>query len=317
MKLHLRGIVVAALLAAAFACGGSTPAVATCVPGQSIACTGNGGCNGSQVCKSDGTYDTCSCGAPVDGGTTTDGSSSPDGSPTDDGGADATGGDGGNWTPKAIPGLALWLDSSVGIIPDPQKTGFVKRWLDQSGKGNNAERVDNNGTGLELDPSAINGHDAIICGNQTHFEVADAASLQFGTGGFLIAAVLKYGINGTPTYYPLIEKNQTLAFFVPTGGDKSLKFTAGLQTLSASFVTPKWTTLIAQSTMSLEFDGVTATGPAVTSDVSSPGWPVYLCGTQSFTAPATEFAEVIMVKGTAKPADVTALKAYFTSKYGL
>jgi hypothetical protein len=36
-----------------------------CVPGQSIACTAKSGCDGSQVCKADGTYDACSCQDPA------------------------------------------------------------------------------------------------------------------------------------------------------------------------------------------------------------------------------------------------------------
>lgn len=305
---------VGTVAVAALACGGETPVTATCVTGQSIACAGNGGCSGSQVCKSDGTYDTCSCGQPTDGGIT-DGSI--DTGTSNDAGPDATSTDGGPWTPKSFGGLALWLDTSVGVVADLQQTGYVKRWLDQSGNGNNAEKVDNNGTGLAVDPQAINGHDVIVCGYQTHFEVADSASVQFGTGGFLVAAVLKYGGNTASTIYPVIQKNQTLQLWMPIQNEQALKFGAGSKTLSASFTTPKWTTVIAQSTMSLEFDGVTSTGPAATEDVSAPGWPVFLCGTQGTTTPKVEFAEIIMVKGTAKPADVVALKAYFKTKYGL
>lgn len=48
------------------------PAGATCVTGQSVACTGTGGCSGSQVCGADGTFGPCACdgddAGPVDGG---------------------------------------------------------------------------------------------------------------------------------------------------------------------------------------------------------------------------------------------------------
>ncbi len=57
-----------------------------CVPGQSIACVGAGGCAGGQVCRADGTgYDECQCGAPD---AATD-ASPDDGSTTDTGADDA------------------------------------------------------------------------------------------------------------------------------------------------------------------------------------------------------------------------------------
>lgn len=168
-----------------------------------------------------------------------------------------------------------------------------------------------------MDPSAINGRDAIACGYQTHFEVADSPTIQFGTGGFLIAAVLKFGANTASTIYPLLQKGTTLQFWMPIQNQSSFNFTAGIKNLSAGFTTPKWTTVIAQSTMALDFDGTSSTGPAATDDVSAPGWPIFLCGTQGSTTPMFEFAEVIMVKGTANPTDVVSLKAYFKTKYGL
>ena len=40
-----------------------------CSPGESIACTGPGGCSGGQACKADGAgYDDCVCGSDLDGG---------------------------------------------------------------------------------------------------------------------------------------------------------------------------------------------------------------------------------------------------------
>lgn len=318
MKLaHLGVFAGVTFVASILACGSTEPTAATCVTGQSIACAGPGGCSGSQICKSDGTYDACNCGQPNPDGGTTDGSTTTDGSAPVDGGSDGAGIDGGPWTPKSFAGLALWLDSSVGVIADPQNTGYVKRWLDQSGKGNNAEKVDSNGTGLAMDPSAINGRDAIACGYQTHFEVADSPTIQFGTGGFLIAAVLKYGANTASSAYALLQKGPSLQLWMPIQNQSFLNFTAGSKNLVAGFATPKWTTVIAQSTMALEFDGTSSTGPVATDDVSAPGWAIFLCGTQGSTTPMFEFAEVIMVKGTANPADVVSLKAYFKAKYGL
>jgi hypothetical protein len=51
------------------ACGGSSAPARVCAAGQSIACTGPGGCASGQVCKADGTgYEPCVCGGNQDAG---------------------------------------------------------------------------------------------------------------------------------------------------------------------------------------------------------------------------------------------------------
>jgi hypothetical protein len=42
--------------------------VTSCVPGQSVACAGPGGCEGTQVCASDGKFGACGCGEDRDSG---------------------------------------------------------------------------------------------------------------------------------------------------------------------------------------------------------------------------------------------------------
>lgn len=58
----MRGIVLLTLITAG--CG----AKSTCVPGQSIACVCADGAGGAQVCKGDGSYAACQCGATANGG---------------------------------------------------------------------------------------------------------------------------------------------------------------------------------------------------------------------------------------------------------
>jgi hypothetical protein len=56
-----------------------------CIPGQSVACVGPGGCTGGQACNSAGTgYDTCQCSASGNDGGSPDGGA-PDGGPFDAG----------------------------------------------------------------------------------------------------------------------------------------------------------------------------------------------------------------------------------------
>jgi hypothetical protein len=58
----LRTLTLSLLLALFVACSPSTPKV--CTPGQSVACTGPGGCSGGQACKADGSgYEACVCGS--------------------------------------------------------------------------------------------------------------------------------------------------------------------------------------------------------------------------------------------------------------
>src|SRR5713101_5778254 len=59
--------------------------LATCVPGESIACAGAGGCTGFQTCNSGGTFGTCVCNGP-DGGVDAGGE---DAGGTDAGASDA------------------------------------------------------------------------------------------------------------------------------------------------------------------------------------------------------------------------------------
>ena len=68
------------------ACGGSevTPSAKVCTPGQSLPCTGVGGCSGGQACKSDGSgYDACACGSPPPGDASVVDSKAPDGTVPD------------------------------------------------------------------------------------------------------------------------------------------------------------------------------------------------------------------------------------------
>lgn len=66
MRRRILGLSALALfgaIATVVACG-DTPSetvVATCTPGRSLACAGPSGCKGFQTCRSDGTFDECSC----------------------------------------------------------------------------------------------------------------------------------------------------------------------------------------------------------------------------------------------------------------
>lgn len=103
---------IAVVLAGAGACGGSTntglggsggtagaggnDASTVCVPGQSISCAGPKGCNGSRVCRSDGSgYVPCDCGTGGSGGTGGAGGAAGSGGTGGTAGASGAGGAGG------------------------------------------------------------------------------------------------------------------------------------------------------------------------------------------------------------------------------
>ena len=119
------GLVVA-VAAASTGCGGSTTATARedagvdarargCVPGQSVACTGVGGCSGGQVCNATGTaFGPCDCGgSESDSGSRKDVGASKDSAPEDawKGGADVYKGPGG---PDAHVGDDARVDANAG-----------------------------------------------------------------------------------------------------------------------------------------------------------------------------------------------------------
>ena len=326
--MKFRAVIVAGgLLSIAVACGTSPATTPTCVPGQSIVCVGPGACAGGQVCNSEGTaYSACDCGSPrVDGGPVD--SSSDVASVTDASGdvgidspsaTDSGTTDGGPWTPKALAGLSLWLDDTVGVVMDPQKTGYVKRWLDQSGNGNDAEAMNFSGTGIALDPSAIKGHDAYNCGFQSFFQIPDSTSLHFGTGDFLVAMVMKLGSNNS-TIDPskMFWKGASVSLQIQPSST-TLHWLVGVQSIASTCPSGAFSAVIGRATaLALEVGANTATGGTSTTDVTN-GTVLQLCEPSSAnTSPNSEIAEVIVVKGTVGSSDLANLRSYFKAKFGL
>jgi hypothetical protein len=117
-------------------------------------------------------------------------------SSTGSGGNGGGGGTGGEapFSPGDLPGLALWLDSDIGVVEDPMIPGKVVRWLDQSGNGLQAESVGDSASPNLIDPAVLNGHDAIRCarGNPSLW-IDDDPVLRWGTGEFAIAMVMRVG----------------------------------------------------------------------------------------------------------------------------
>ncbi len=316
----VRGAGVIALGGSLVMCGGPS-FVAGDAGGESGASSGvgvDGSSGGANPDGSSGSSTSSSSGS----SSGSSGSSSSSGSSTSSSGSGA--GEAGPWSPAMLPGLVVWLDDTKGVVQSTTVSGAVARWLDQSGTGNDATPVNTQGAAgfnFTIDPAVVNGHDAIVCpGNGTYLQISDGSTVEFGTGDFGIVAVAKFA---APEY--VWEKVD------PNGGGPGLAlgFQSGNYQLSSE---PGANVVLAAAHLDafhivagrgaqfyLAADGLTATGPASTSDLSYPNGHVALCfqSGASPTGATNELAELIVVKGTLSDADLARTVAYLGVKFKL
>lgn len=310
-------LVVASVLG--LACGGSsetaTPDASTnaCVPNQSIACVGPGGCAGGQACKSDGTaYSPCDCGSHPDAGPN-DGGPGDSGPGTDSGGTDAAVADGGPLSPDQIPGLSLWLDSSKGTTPDLVHPPLISLWADQSGHGNNAKNsAYQQAPGLTV--SGYKSFDIISFGPGTMSVIDDDASLRFGTGAFALVEVLREPLANAGTTPIWSKPNAALGFYVTL--DQAITATTPSATVAALLTNPTTFHVVAIRGPALEIrvDGVTTKGTSSSSDISQTGVQVWF---GALGPDRVEYLQVIAYKGAVSDLQMTGLETYLATKYGL
>ncbi len=176
----------AALVSSLFATG----ALAACV-GADPAPTTAGGVDAATALDSGGGAD--SRGGGTDSGGATDSLASVDASAPDAGPGDAGDADAGAWSPRSLPGLALWLEGATGVTYDGSSK--ATSWLDQSGNGNNATLL-SPCAGPSRAAASLAGRDTLAFdGTQaggTCMAVADSASIQFGAGDFAVFVVARY-----------------------------------------------------------------------------------------------------------------------------
>lgn len=331
MRGYAHGLMVTAALAlGALMCGGSSNEQ-TCVAGESIACFGAGGCPGYQVCNGLGSYDPCDC-ASTDGSVGAD--ANEESSPPNEAGADTnvddaeadgpgdaladvTSADAGNWAPTSLTGLVLWLDDTVGIVQDPQKPGSVRRWLDQSGKGNNADVTNYQTYEPAIDPAVLNGHDAVAY--QSSFGCLlppSSTDFQFGTGDFLIAAVVKLATpNQAPGHY-LWNASSTGANVYQDESNNITLLAGGNEVVVHNNDISKFHIVVATgAALGLRVDTQSATGVTNTTDLTA--MTGCIMSTTSSLTGTNEIAEVIVVKGTVSSGDVANLESYWKTKFNL
>lgn len=220
--------------------------------------------------------------------------------------------DSGEWTPKQLPGLQLWLDTRVGIVPNPSDPGRVRRWLDQSGNGHHATAVQSNDPEPTLDPAALNGLNVVRCDTQASMTIDDAPGFKFGTGDFGVVAVAKVNVssNGGPGIY---SKDNVRLYL---DSSKTLRLsTAGGEASVSGIPVDKFQVLSARGTqLEVRGGGNIGNGPKSTADLDSNA-PVSIC-TSSSSQPIA-LAEMLVVKGTLSDADLAKTESYLKAKFGL
>jgi hypothetical protein len=220
------------------------------------------------------------------------------------------------WSPAQLTGLALWLESTSGVVADPQVPTHVARWKDKSGNGNDAV-TSNNGVGISLVPNAVNGLPALLCGAQAWFSIVDSASLHFGTGDYQVAMVVDIYQNTTLAEEPILDKGGLLRGVIPQG-PSIFTFRDFATSISVAF-SPKGFQLVflQGKQMSVQVGPSTTTGANNGGDISTVGDPMTLCPPAGNFSPQTSLAAVLAIKGTVSPTDRNALRDYLNTKYGL
>ena len=274
-----------------------------------------------------------------------------EGNPLTDGGGDRTNpsdgsaGDGrsdGGATFTGNPCLVLWLDAAKGVTI---AGGLVTRWADQTTNQNHATQA----IVLrepKLDPTAINNLPAVEFksnvgtpqGNM--LVLADSASLQWGTGDFLIAAVARFDndpkdglVAGAATFYSKFRFNMNLyTGAILLGNAPGMPYQPGVALSLASM-----TQASAQSTyndgtfrlylgrrsgvlLELRVNGAQVgmmTTPSI--DVSASGSPATLGAEADANVLRLngKIAELLACKGQIADGDLISLERYLTTKYGL
>ena len=239
------------------------------------------------------------------------------------------------WTPKDLPGLAVWLDNTTGLMDDG--SGNITGWLDQSANQNKAAPAAPCVAPTRA-ANSLNGHDTLAFPGtaRTCLVIADSPSVQFGTGDFAIFMVARHAnvpsTNGANNLAYLWSKQPAngiggMTFYGNTSTDANMN-------LSTAFVfTTGTTTGLNDNTfrrfggtrrgvdLELWVDGAAEAKKAVTlADVSQVGRPLALgavLATPTDGSLIGDLAEVVAVKGNLTDAQIAKLDGYFKTKHGL
>jgi hypothetical protein len=261
-----------------------------------------------------------------------------------DSGADV---DAAPWSPTTLDAagkLALWLEASSSNVV--VSSGLVGMWNDLSSNANDAT---NTTGGPQVETAAVNGHDAVhFNARDVTLSITDAASLQFGTDQFAIAAVARastgggyffskalYGRTGGGSDYSagfeLLVENQA-----NDAGNQLVYPVAHVDSSSGNeidwsgngFEDGNYHVLVMRRPNSFELaltldSQTTQTAPTGAFNVSQTGQAVVIGGIAygSFNSPVDlSIAEMLVIHsstGVVADADVASVQAYLKQKYGL
>ena len=208
-----------------------------------------------------------------------------------------------------LPNLALWLDGDKGIV-----YGSALQWMDQSGNGNT-------GTAMGMpqptvDSQGPNGHNAVRMNcNNSYFMIADASSLDWGTGGFSITAVVKMVLIGSPASAAFWEEPSGPLNFTDSNGSYSVY--VGASPVAMTIPNPSSFDIVTLRAwpLSLASGTYSSTGSA-TPVAASPGSGGILLGMCGGSA-QVEIAEVVATSAALSDADLAKLTSYLESKFKL
>lgn len=326
-----------AVLAVFVACGDDdTPATTT--PGID----GGGASSGTTGASSGGTSGTASSSSGGTSGTASSSSSS--GGPVDAGTDSAPPG----YDVKSLPGLVLWLEAQTGV--DLGTAATAAKWSDQSGKGNDAVQQVGQCGKPDRNANMLNGHVGLGFHETECLQIADNATLQFGTGDFYIGAVARnYANTATSTDVGTVFKYQDGSYVrrrfgevyskIPTSfgpgpaivfndwTDRSRKIVGTLD-ITEMVKTPNVYGepghLIGfrrkGGVLELRIDNnvkSTMSDAGAPIDVSNAGTPIAIGGRPSLTELVGSIWEIVAIKGAVSDTDLAAFEAYAIAKYKL
>jgi hypothetical protein len=257
----------------------------------------------------------------------------------------------------AIPGVVLWLDAAKGVT---ETNGKVATWADQTTNHNDATQQNANwqpalvAAGIAGLPSvhftATNPGTGNQGNNGTMLNIADSATLQWGSEDYLIEVVTRYDnapsatiaterAIGYGTLYSKQSQNPQLpaegvAFFANTpAGDTASGTTAfssyvyvshgvinSAQGFNDGVARLLGTQRVGATTLSLRVNGIeatTGTVPAMNVAEVGVGARIGASGDATLARLDGDIAEMIVVKGSIAATDLATIESYLTTKYGL
>lgn len=225
-----------------------------------------------------------------------------------------------NWTPKSIPGLALWLDaadsSTISI-----GTG-VSQWSDKSGNGINAvQAVANNQPAYQL--SVFNGRNAVYF-DGTNDEMAASANAVLNVTEMTMAVVFRRDSDGmsgvvtkssvgiNPNGFGLYTRTGPATWFQGDDGEAAFCTISGAYT-NLSLAVIRGTA----NTQNLRLNGSESSDGAVTSSYAA-NLPLRLgvrrAGTEFFVG---HICEVLFWPSVISAASELTLRNWLRAKWGI